>query len=132
MTTICTLTDSPVGELLLTGEKSADGTTLISLTMPDHPAIGADRERDDQAFTEATRQLSAYFAGHLTHFELPSPPRERSSSSGSGRPSTTSRTAPRRHTAPSPNAWAFRAPKSAPWARPWAPTRSCWCARAIG
>ena len=71
MTTIYTLTDSPVGELLLTGERSADGTTLTSLTMPDHPAIGADWERDDHAFTEATRQLSAYFAGHLTHFELP-------------------------------------------------------------
>lgn len=71
MNTVCTLIDSPVGELLLTGEKSADGTTLTSLAMPNHPNIPADRERDDQAFTEATRQLSAYFAGHLTRFELP-------------------------------------------------------------
>ena len=71
MTTIYTLTDSPLGELLLTGEKSPTGTTLTSLTMPDHPSIPADRQRDDEAFTEATRQLSAYFAGHLTHFELP-------------------------------------------------------------
>ena len=71
MTTFCTLTDSPVGELLLTGEKSADGITLTSLTMPDHPSVPADMQRDDAAFTEATRQLSAYFAGHLTRFELP-------------------------------------------------------------
>ncbi len=30
MNTVCTLIDSPVGALLLTGEKSADGTTLTS------------------------------------------------------------------------------------------------------
>ncbi|MFJ5303055.1 methylated-DNA--[protein]-cysteine S-methyltransferase [Streptomyces sp. NPDC088350] len=71
MTTVCALTDSPLGELLLTGEKSPTGTTLTSLSLPDHPLIGPDRRRDDPAFTEATRQLSAYFAGHLTRFRLP-------------------------------------------------------------
>ncbi|MER7929292.1 methylated-DNA--[protein]-cysteine S-methyltransferase [Streptomyces sp. NPDC096057] len=74
MNTVCTLIDSPVGELLLTGEKSADGTTLTSLTMPDRPALPADLRRDDAAFTEAARQLSAYFAGDLTRFELPLAP----------------------------------------------------------
>ncbi|MER6207235.1 methylated-DNA--[protein]-cysteine S-methyltransferase [Streptomyces sp. NPDC001073] len=71
MNTVCTLIDSPVGALLLTGEKTADGTTLTSLTMPDQPTVPADRRRDDEAFTEAARQLSAYFAGDLTRFDLP-------------------------------------------------------------
>ena len=71
MNTIYTITDSPLGKLLLTGEKSPAGTTLTSLTMPDHPTIPTDWQRDDEAFTEPTRQLSAYFAGHLTRFELP-------------------------------------------------------------
>lgn len=71
MNTVYTLIDSPVGELLLTGEKTADGTTLTSLTMPDQPTVPADWRRDDAAFTEAARQLSAYFAGDLTRFDLP-------------------------------------------------------------
>ncbi|MGR3867930.1 methylated-DNA--[protein]-cysteine S-methyltransferase [Streptomyces graminifolii] len=70
MNTVCTLIDSPVGALLLTGEKTADGTTLTSLTMPDQPTVPADGRRDDEAFTEAARQLSAYFAGDLTRFDL--------------------------------------------------------------
>lgn len=71
MNTVCTLIDSPVGALLLTGGKSADGTTLTSLTMPDRPTVPADLRRDDEAFAEAARQLSAYFAGDLTRFDLP-------------------------------------------------------------
>lgn len=71
MNTVCTLIDSPVGALLLTGEKSADGTTLTSLTMPDRPTVPADLRHDDEAFAGAARQLSAYFAGDLTRFDLP-------------------------------------------------------------
>ncbi|MGW3116496.1 methylated-DNA--[protein]-cysteine S-methyltransferase [Streptomyces sp. NPDC001107] len=61
--------DSPVGELLLVGE----GTALTSLSLPGQrgaPVVRADRRRDDEAFGEAARQLSAYFAGRLSHFEL--------------------------------------------------------------
>ncbi|MDV9173602.1 methylated-DNA--[protein]-cysteine S-methyltransferase [Streptomyces sp. W16] len=71
MTIILTRIDSPLGQLLLTGEESANGTTLTSLSFPDRPGIGAGERRDDPAFAEAARQLSAYFAGHLTGFELP-------------------------------------------------------------
>ncbi|MET8246505.1 methylated-DNA--[protein]-cysteine S-methyltransferase [Streptomyces sp. NPDC005202] len=71
--TVHTTHDSPLGALLLVGEESSDGVTLTRLSMPGRrgaPAVRADWRRDDRAFTEATRQLSAYFAGHLTRFEL--------------------------------------------------------------
>lgn len=62
-------TDSPVGEPLLVGE----GTALTSLSLPGQrgaPVVRSDWRRDDEAFEEATRQLSAYFAGRLTRFDL--------------------------------------------------------------
>ncbi|MGI5460540.1 methylated-DNA--[protein]-cysteine S-methyltransferase [Streptomyces sp. CA-249302] len=67
-TTYATI-NSPLGELLLTG----DGTGLRSLSLPGQrkaPAVGAGWRRDDEAFGEAARQLSAYFAGRLTRFGL--------------------------------------------------------------
>ncbi|MET7572831.1 methylated-DNA--[protein]-cysteine S-methyltransferase [Streptomyces sp. NPDC005492] len=71
MTTIQTVIDSPLGELLLTGKTSAHGTTLTSLSMTDRPSTGADPRHDDPAFADVARQLSAYFAGDLTRFQLP-------------------------------------------------------------
>ncbi|RPF38777.1 methylated-DNA--[protein]-cysteine S-methyltransferase [Streptomyces sp. TLI_185] len=64
-----TKTDSPLGELLLVGE----GTALTSLSLPGQrstPVVRDGWRRDDEAFEEATRQLSAYFAGRLPRFEL--------------------------------------------------------------
>ncbi|MCX4885804.1 MULTISPECIES: methylated-DNA--[protein]-cysteine S-methyltransferase [unclassified Streptomyces] len=67
--TTYTKIDSPVGELLLVGE----GTTLTSLSVPaqrNAPVVRADWRRDDEAFGEAARQLSAYFEGRLIRFDL--------------------------------------------------------------
>jgi methylated-DNA-[protein]-cysteine S-methyltransferase len=68
MNTYMTL-DSPVGELLLTG----DGNALTSVSMSGQrnaPSIGADWTPASEAFAEVTRQLEAYFAGQLTTFDL--------------------------------------------------------------
>ncbi|MBK3571666.1 methylated-DNA--[protein]-cysteine S-methyltransferase [Streptomyces sp. MBT62] len=71
MNTIRTRLDSPLGELLLTGEQSPDGTTLTSLRLADRPGDRPDEHRDNPVFAEAAQQLSAYFAGRLTRFRLP-------------------------------------------------------------
>jgi methylated-DNA-[protein]-cysteine S-methyltransferase len=71
--TVHTLHPSPLGDLLLTGTVSAAGLTLGSLGMPGQrgaPVVRAE-DRDDGPFTEAHRQLDAYFAGRRTRFELP-------------------------------------------------------------
>jgi methylated-DNA-[protein]-cysteine S-methyltransferase len=69
-TTTTTTVDSPVGPLTLTAR---DGS-LNGLHMQDQrhaPARSPESRRDDGAFEEVVEQLQAYFAGELTHFDLP-------------------------------------------------------------
>ncbi|KRV51517.1 cysteine methyltransferase [Wenjunlia vitaminophila] len=69
---------SPLGELLLVGRETADGFALTSLTMPGQRGGDVAQplwNRDAAPFTEARRQLDAYFAGEATRFDLPLAPR---------------------------------------------------------
>ncbi|MGP9017492.1 methylated-DNA--[protein]-cysteine S-methyltransferase [Streptomyces sp. BR1] len=70
MTTTHTVMDSPYGQLTLVAE---DGV-LSRLHMEGQrhrPAEETFGERDDDGpFPEVIRQLNAYFAGELTHFDL--------------------------------------------------------------
>ena len=68
MTASTTMT-SPLGDLLLIGEETADGLTLTSLSMPGPRNAPAPRP-DPGPFTEVVRQLEAYFTGELTRFDL--------------------------------------------------------------
>jgi len=66
--------DSPVGELLLTG----DGRALNSVSMAglrNAPRPQPDWALAPGAFADVTRQLEAYFAGELTAFDLDLAPR---------------------------------------------------------
>ncbi len=62
--------DSPLGELLLTG----DGRALrgLHMTQGRHPvAVGPDWVQADDAFEEVRAQLTDYFAGRRTSFDVP-------------------------------------------------------------
>ncbi|HTZ92815.1 MAG TPA: methylated-DNA--[protein]-cysteine S-methyltransferase [Streptosporangiaceae bacterium] len=67
---------SPIGPLTLVAE---DGQ-LTALYMeaqqhrPDEDALGLPGDPADAPFAEAARQLSGYFAGQLTEFDLPLAP----------------------------------------------------------
>ena len=76
MTTVFTRMASPVGELLLAGRGGAGpGRDTLSALWIDGqrwaPAIGADWSESGEAFEPARRQLSEYFAGERTTFDLP-------------------------------------------------------------
>lgn len=71
--TLYTIVDSPIGELLLSGDEHA----LHGLWMQDGPRGRAGRDRDpawrraDEPFAAAREQLGAYFGGERTAFDLP-------------------------------------------------------------
>jgi methylated-DNA-[protein]-cysteine S-methyltransferase len=60
---------SPLGDLFLVGERTADGITLTSLSMTGRPVIRPGWREDP--FTGVVRQLEAYFAGEPTRFDIP-------------------------------------------------------------
>ncbi|MFI1013577.1 methylated-DNA--[protein]-cysteine S-methyltransferase [Streptomyces sp. NPDC020965] len=74
--TVYTILDSPLGELLLVGTESATapgGTALVSLSLPDQKGAATVQDgwrRDSTAFVEICAQLTAYFAGSLTRFDI--------------------------------------------------------------
>jgi methylated-DNA-[protein]-cysteine S-methyltransferase len=66
---IYTTVDSPIGELLLLG----DGDVLHGLYMQagrNPIRVQSGWQRDDSAFPEARRQLSEYFAGERSAFDV--------------------------------------------------------------
>jgi methylated-DNA-[protein]-cysteine S-methyltransferase len=73
--------DSPIGELLLTGEETRDGTGAVTLTsvsmtgQRNAPQPQLDWRLAPAAFAEVIRQLEAYFAGERTAFDLDLAPR---------------------------------------------------------
>ncbi|WP_225829765.1 methylated-DNA--[protein]-cysteine S-methyltransferase [Streptomyces sp. NK08204] len=71
--TVHTRYTSPLGDLLLTGERSFAGLTLTSLSLPGQRGVPAVRpqDRDDDVFAAVARWLDAYFAGRPTRFDLP-------------------------------------------------------------
>jgi methylated-DNA-[protein]-cysteine S-methyltransferase len=68
-----TTTESPVGELLLTGEQTPGGLALTSVSMTGQrtaPRPQSSWQHAPGAFAEVTRQLQEYFAGERTSFRL--------------------------------------------------------------
>lgn len=70
MTTHWTTVDSPVGELLLT----SDGESLTRLLFAPFTIDPTWSSQPCPVLTETSRQLSAYFAGERTDFDLPLAP----------------------------------------------------------
>ncbi|MFI1205403.1 methylated-DNA--[protein]-cysteine S-methyltransferase (plasmid) [Streptomyces sp. BHT-5-2] len=79
--TLYTTLDSPLGPLLLVGERSATapgGTALASLSVPGQKrgaVVQADWTHDPAAFTGIARRLTAYFDGAREPFTVECVPR---------------------------------------------------------
>jgi methylated-DNA-[protein]-cysteine S-methyltransferase len=62
---------TPIGELLLTAD---DDGALTAVNLPNRHPDSTGWERDDELLADARRQLTEYFAGERTTFELPLAP----------------------------------------------------------
>ncbi|WP_441246719.1 methylated-DNA--[protein]-cysteine S-methyltransferase [Kitasatospora sp. McL0602] len=79
MTTVFTTMESPLGRILLSGVTDGEGpAALATVTAPGQKGAlaepAADWEPDAAALAPAVEQLTAYFAGELTSFDLPLAP----------------------------------------------------------
>ena len=71
--TVFTFTDSPIGRLLLAADEA--GLSHIQVPAGRHPQAPKPGWREERAaFSEALRQLDAYFEGRLRAFTLPLAP----------------------------------------------------------
>ena len=59
---------TPIGELMLTAD---DDGALTGVNLPNRHPDPAGWERDDEILADARRQLTEYFAGERTTFDLP-------------------------------------------------------------
>jgi methylated-DNA-[protein]-cysteine S-methyltransferase len=69
---------SPVGALLLVGQPARDGVRLTHVSMDGQrfaPEVRPEWQADPAPFAAVIRQLTAYFAGDLTEFDLDLAPR---------------------------------------------------------
>src|SRR5438874_2498778 len=65
--------DSPLGELLLTGEATGRGVALSAVAMPDQrgaPRLGPHERYAPEAFADVAAQLGEYFAGQRRAFDV--------------------------------------------------------------
>ncbi|MER5640699.1 methylated-DNA--[protein]-cysteine S-methyltransferase [Kitasatospora sp. NPDC002227] len=78
-TTVFTTMDSPLGTLLLSGVREGDGpAALAAVTAPGQKGARAEPAEDwvpdAEALAPAVEQLTEYFAGRRTSFDLPLAP----------------------------------------------------------
>ena len=66
------LLDTPAGELVLLGTDTE--LTGVFFTDGRHPPLGGSRDADTAPFARARAQLTEYFAGERTGFDLPLAP----------------------------------------------------------
>ncbi len=66
-----TVVHSPIGQLLVSGERQETATTITGLYIPGHDRRpGPGWTRADDAFTELRHQLGQYFTGERHDFDL--------------------------------------------------------------